>query len=218
MDLHSPDRNRAKGRGSISDCKHKPRRTRAGGAAHNLNLPLSLEPAGASSYLRRPASARGELPASSLPLPPAADTHIPLLTQDPHRPDPIAQMCHRQLRLWKATQCGHLTFSGETNVDCGQSDCRQSTAHPQDCGKPGSGIVCRCKRYYRSVLPFFSSRPPAADPPCPPPSQPERIVTDEVSLGNPSLLSLPCLILNPSCPGRHKMCALLIVPSLNENQ
>ncbi|KAL1947858.1 hypothetical protein VTO73DRAFT_13582 [Trametes versicolor] len=68
-------------------------------------------------------------------------------------------MCHRQLRLWKATKCGHLTFSGETNIDCASRDCYNSTAHPATCGAPGSGTQCRCRRYY---------------------TQPERIITHEV--------------------------------------
>ncbi|RPD80038.1 hypothetical protein L226DRAFT_188993 [Lentinus tigrinus ALCF2SS1-7] len=68
-------------------------------------------------------------------------------------------MCHRQLRLWKATQCGHLIFSGETNIDCGSRDCFNSSAHPPDCGAPGSGTVCRCRRYYTCVLSFFLRSP-----------------------------------------------------------
>ncbi|KAH9946144.1 uncharacterized protein BXZ73DRAFT_95645 [Epithele typhae] len=63
-------------------------------------------------------------------------------------------MCHRELRLWKARQCGHLTCTADTNVDCGQSDCYNSAAHPPDC-PPAS---CRCRRYF---------------------TQPERIVTHE---------------------------------------
>ncbi|TFK88104.1 hypothetical protein K466DRAFT_585831 [Polyporus arcularius HHB13444] len=77
-------------------------------------------------------------------------------------------MCHRQLRLWKATQCGHLTFSGETSIDCGAPDCFHSSAHPPDCGAPGSGSVCNCRRYY---------------------TQPERILTHEENVKCPRCAS-----------------------------
>ncbi|KZT11353.1 uncharacterized protein LAESUDRAFT_671228 [Laetiporus sulphureus 93-53] len=67
-------------------------------------------------------------------------------------------MCHRQLRFYKSTQCGHLTFTGDTYIDCNSPNCRISSAHPATCGGPGT--VCRCRRYY---------------------TQPERIVTHEAS-------------------------------------
>ncbi|KAH9934740.1 uncharacterized protein B0H18DRAFT_978002, partial [Fomitopsis serialis] len=70
-------------------------------------------------------------------------------------------MCHRQLRFYKAKQCGHLTFTGETYIDCNSRECFLSTAHPSTCGAPGSRILCRCRRYY---------------------TQPERITTHEVSM------------------------------------
>ncbi|TBU32465.1 hypothetical protein BD311DRAFT_654992 [Dichomitus squalens] len=82
-------------------------------------------------------------------------------------------MCHRQLRLWKAKQCGHLTFIGETNIDCRSRDCYNSSAHPRDCGAPGTGTACRCRRYYTCVLPVPSSRL-RGSPTHTPPLQPAR--------------------------------------------
>ncbi|KAJ3987332.1 hypothetical protein F5890DRAFT_1405499 [Lentinula detonsa] len=67
-------------------------------------------------------------------------------------------MCHRQLRFVKSTACGHLTFTGETNIDCRSRHCHLSTAHPSSCDSPRA--PCSCKRYY---------------------GQPQRIVTNEVS-------------------------------------
>lgn len=64
-------------------------------------------------------------------------------------------MCHRQLRFVKTTPCGHLTFIGDTNVDCGSSDCYNSTNHPSTCG---TRAQCRCRRYF---------------------DKPERIITGE---------------------------------------
>ncbi|KAF9005646.1 hypothetical protein BDQ17DRAFT_1353522 [Cyathus striatus] len=66
-------------------------------------------------------------------------------------------MCHRQLRFVKSTECGHLTRTSETNVDCGSLQCFLSVAHPSNCGSPM--IPCSCRRYY---------------------GQPERIVTQQV--------------------------------------
>ncbi|KAI0093663.1 hypothetical protein BDY19DRAFT_265988 [Irpex rosettiformis] len=56
-------------------------------------------------------------------------------------------MCHRQLRFDRHVDCGHLTFTGETNIDCHKPDCTHSTAHPPNCGEPGRP-TCICKRYY----------------------------------------------------------------------
>ncbi|KAG1756778.1 uncharacterized protein EDB91DRAFT_35356 [Suillus paluster] len=39
-------------------------------------------------------------------------------------------MCHRQLRFTKNTACGHLTFQGDTYIDCFARDCNLSTSHP----------------------------------------------------------------------------------------
>ncbi|KAI0082665.1 hypothetical protein K474DRAFT_1584772 [Panus rudis PR-1116 ss-1] len=65
-------------------------------------------------------------------------------------------MCHRQLRFYKATACGHLTFTGDTTIDCGSPLCFLSKSHPANCGSPGSNKArCDCPRYYTSV----SSRP-----------------------------------------------------------
>ncbi|KAJ3759874.1 hypothetical protein EV361DRAFT_531350 [Lentinula raphanica] len=72
-------------------------------------------------------------------------------------------MCHRQLRFVKSTACGHLTFTGETNIDCRSRHCHLSTAHPPSCGSPRA--PCNCKRYY---------------------GQPQRIVTNEVGLQCPA--------------------------------
>ncbi|KAI0320108.1 hypothetical protein OF83DRAFT_1106632, partial [Amylostereum chailletii] len=62
-------------------------------------------------------------------------------------------MCHRQLRFSKSTTCGHLIFTGQSDIDCNQSDCYHSVAHSPSC-RP-----CTCRRFY---------------------TQPERTVTAEV--------------------------------------
>ncbi|KAF9464698.1 hypothetical protein BDZ94DRAFT_1255699 [Collybia nuda] len=67
-------------------------------------------------------------------------------------------MCHRKLRFIKSTICGHLTYTGDTNIDCGSTQCYLSTSHPEECGSKNT--PCDCRRYY---------------------GQPERIVTNEVS-------------------------------------
>ncbi|OBZ75454.1 hypothetical protein A0H81_04359 [Grifola frondosa] len=64
-------------------------------------------------------------------------------------------MCHRQLRFYKAKQCGHLTFTGETRIDCNEQVCYISKAHPRTCVAP----TCNCRRYW---------------------TQPERIVEHEI--------------------------------------
>ncbi|KAF9069623.1 hypothetical protein BDP27DRAFT_1165848, partial [Rhodocollybia butyracea] len=66
-------------------------------------------------------------------------------------------MCFRRLRFVRSTVCGHLTFTGETIVDCGSRICHISSMHPSSCGS--SRAPCNCKRYY---------------------DQPQRIVTNEV--------------------------------------
>ncbi|PCH38200.1 hypothetical protein WOLCODRAFT_161375 [Wolfiporia cocos MD-104 SS10] len=71
------------------------------------------------------------------------------LPADP-RADP-PQMCHRQLRFYRAAACGHLTFTGDTYIDCKARDCAHSALHPPDCGTPPA--VCRCRRYYTCVCP-----------------------------------------------------------------
>ncbi|CAL1704750.1 unnamed protein product [Somion occarium] len=69
-------------------------------------------------------------------------------------------MCHRQLRFFKANGCGHLTFTGETTIDCGSRDCYLSSHHPKNCGSPASDKhLCNCLRYY---------------------TQPERIITHQI--------------------------------------
>ncbi|KZT26202.1 hypothetical protein NEOLEDRAFT_1052433, partial [Neolentinus lepideus HHB14362 ss-1] len=55
-------------------------------------------------------------------------------------------MCHRKLFFTKSTTCGHLTFTGEQYVDCGESNCALSRAHPANCGSPTQ--PCTCRRYY----------------------------------------------------------------------
>ncbi|KAG2144962.1 hypothetical protein BD769DRAFT_1418989, partial [Suillus cothurnatus] len=66
-------------------------------------------------------------------------------------------MCYRQLRFAKNTACGHLTFQGDTYIDCLARDCILSASHPTTCGSPGR--PCNCRRYY---------------------SQPQRLITLEV--------------------------------------
>ncbi|THU91163.1 hypothetical protein K435DRAFT_780887 [Dendrothele bispora CBS 962.96] len=61
-------------------------------------------------------------------------------------------MCHRQLRFIRNSACGHLTYTGDTKVDCRARSCYLSSSHPPNCPH------CTCKRYY---------------------TQPERIVTHE---------------------------------------
>lgn len=68
----------------------------------------------------------------------------------------IDKMCHRQLKFIRSTGCGHLTFTGEVNIDCRSRHCYISSSHPANCG---SHAPCRCRRYY---------------------GQPQRIVTHEV--------------------------------------
>ncbi len=156
LDLHSPDRNRT----SISDDEHEHKPPRGARISHS---PLPRPPPTSAGL----GSARRKLPLCR------TRGHTDARSRN--------QMCHRQLRLWKATQCGHLTFSGETSIDCGAPDCFHSSAHPPDCGAPGSGSVCNCRRYYTcvrlSVAPCMHSRPAH--------SQPERILTHEV--GTPPL-------------------------------
>ncbi|KAI0780975.1 hypothetical protein BD413DRAFT_17152 [Trametes elegans] len=91
-------------------------------------------------------------------------------------------MCHRQLRLWKATQCGHLTFSGETNIDCGSRDCFNSTAHPRTC----SGSACRCRRYYTCVVPDLRASPPLFFPLTPRPTHVQPAGADYHARGTPT--------------------------------
>lgn len=85
---------------------------------------------------------------------------------------PGLKMCYRQLRFTKNTACGHLTFQGDTYIDCLTRDCMLSTSHPTTCGSPGR--PCNCRRYYRYsafLLPrsfvyrllLFSKSTPAAD-------------------------------------------------------
>lgn len=81
----------------------------------------------------------------------------------PARILPAFQMCHRQLRFVKSTGCGHLTFTGETNIDCRSRHCYISSSHPSSCGS--SQAPCHCRRYY---------------------GQPQRVVTNEVSYSPPS--------------------------------
>lgn len=64
-------------------------------------------------------------------------------------------MCHRQLRFSKSTACGHLIFTGETNIDCRDQTCFLSASHPATCGQTQA---CHCRRYW---------------------TQPDRIVTAE---------------------------------------
>lgn len=66
-------------------------------------------------------------------------------------------MCHRKLRFVKSNGCGHLTYTGDTTIDCNSRQCHMSASHPPNCGSPMS--PCGCRRYYE---------------------QPERIVTHEV--------------------------------------
>ncbi|KAI0062391.1 hypothetical protein BV25DRAFT_683804 [Artomyces pyxidatus] len=76
-----------------------------------------------------------------------------------------SSMCHRQLRFLSSTLCGHLIFSGETNIDCNDSHCHISRAHPADCGEPPRfQAPCTCRRYY---------------------TQPERLVTGQVGTTPP---------------------------------
>ncbi|KAG1875300.1 hypothetical protein C8R48DRAFT_406059 [Suillus tomentosus] len=56
-------------------------------------------------------------------------------------------MCYRQLRFTKNTACGHLTFQGDTYIDCLARDCILSASHPTTCGSPAR--PCNCRRYYR---------------------------------------------------------------------
>lgn len=58
-------------------------------------------------------------------------------------------MCYRQLRFIKNLTCGHLTFQGETYIDCCEQDCKLSSSHPTTCGSPAS--PCNCRRYYGLV-------------------------------------------------------------------
>ncbi|KAG2037255.1 hypothetical protein BDR03DRAFT_391593 [Suillus americanus] len=46
-------------------------------------------------------------------------------------------MCYRQLRFTKNTACGHLTFQGDTYIDCLARDCKLSASHPTTCGSQG---------------------------------------------------------------------------------
>ncbi|KAG0707758.1 hypothetical protein DFH29DRAFT_596448 [Suillus ampliporus] len=70
-------------------------------------------------------------------------------------------MCYRELRFTKNTACGHLTFQGDTYIDCSARDCNLSTSHPSTCGSPVR--PCNCRRYY---------------------GQPQRLITQEVLVLN----------------------------------
>lgn len=73
-------------------------------------------------------------------------------------------MCRRQLRFTKSSTCGHLTFNGQTIIDCRSEECHLSTsAHVGNC-------TSQCRRYYE---------------------MPERLTTKEVGIGfYPSVLNL----------------------------
>ncbi|KAI0699713.1 hypothetical protein BC835DRAFT_1267388 [Cytidiella melzeri] len=85
-------------------------------------------------------------------------------------------MCHRQLKFDNHVPCGHLTFTGDTNLDCHKPDCFNSLAHPAQCEHvPPGKSQCTCKRYYSYVRTCFYSRrvfSPILR------RQPERIYTD----------------------------------------
>ncbi|KAJ3559399.1 hypothetical protein NM688_g366 [Phlebia brevispora] len=57
------------------------------------------------------------------------------------------QMCHRQLRFNKSVDCGHVTLTSDTNIDCRDRHCYNSRAHPADCGANGKS-PCVCRRYF----------------------------------------------------------------------
>ncbi|KAF9792405.1 hypothetical protein BJ322DRAFT_1029048 [Thelephora terrestris] len=65
-------------------------------------------------------------------------------------------MCHRKLWFDKYTQCGHLVFTSSQDIDCGQTFCFNSTAHPATCVAPN----CQCRRFF---------------------TQPERLISREVT-------------------------------------
>ncbi|OAX44648.1 hypothetical protein K503DRAFT_678251 [Rhizopogon vinicolor AM-OR11-026] len=66
-------------------------------------------------------------------------------------------MCFRQLRFTKNLTCGHLSFEGDTYIDCLGEGCKLSRSHPTTCGSPAR--PCNCRRYY---------------------GQPQRLITQEV--------------------------------------
>ncbi|KAG1753501.1 hypothetical protein EDB19DRAFT_833708 [Suillus lakei] len=74
-------------------------------------------------------------------------------------------MCHRQLRFTKNTACGHLSFQGDTYIDCCARDCMLSTSHPTTCGSPGR--PCNCRRYYSQPQRLITLERPGACPQCP---------------------------------------------------
>ncbi|KAG2111542.1 uncharacterized protein F5147DRAFT_90914 [Suillus discolor] len=75
-------------------------------------------------------------------------------------------MCYRQLRFTKNTACGHLTFQGDTYIDCLARDCILSTNHPTTCGSPAR--PCNCRRYYSQPQRLITpERPSGICPQCP---------------------------------------------------
>ncbi|KAG2349906.1 hypothetical protein BDR05DRAFT_260524 [Suillus weaverae] len=83
------------------------------------------------------------------------------------RPFPAQRtMCHRQLRFTKNMACGHLTFQGDTYIDCFQRDCMLSTSHQTMCGSPGR--PCNCRRYYSQPQRLITLERPGTCPQCPP--------------------------------------------------
>ncbi|KAG2368558.1 hypothetical protein BDR07DRAFT_19059 [Suillus spraguei] len=75
-------------------------------------------------------------------------------------------MCYRQLRFIKNTACGHLTFQGDTYIDCLARDCILSTTHPSTCGSPGTP-PCNCRRYYSQPQRLITLERPGTCPQCP---------------------------------------------------
>ncbi|KAG1853729.1 hypothetical protein DFJ58DRAFT_391408 [Suillus subalutaceus] len=75
-------------------------------------------------------------------------------------------MCYRQLRFTKNTACGHLTFQGDTYIDCFTRDCKLSTSHPTTCGSQGR--PCNCRRYYSQPQRLITLEQPGKCPQCPP--------------------------------------------------
>lgn len=57
-------------------------------------------------------------------------------------------MCNRHLSFKTSSICGHLILVGSQNVDCGDPECYNSSAHPPDCAARSGRANCDCRRYY----------------------------------------------------------------------
>ncbi|KAL0946903.1 hypothetical protein HGRIS_013064 [Hohenbuehelia grisea] len=66
-------------------------------------------------------------------------------------------MCRKQLRLTRHKECGHNSFTGDTEFDCLDPQCTISSMHPENC--TNGGVPCKCRRFW---------------------GRPERVVTAEV--------------------------------------